>query len=74
MFEQMVDRIVWSFNALFKGVMPALQHNGAPHPEAGRTLCYGRTFATIQMRGDWEYYSDFLDLNRWNNAECCYLC
>ncbi|CAK0877612.1 unnamed protein product, partial [Prorocentrum cordatum] len=74
MFEQMVDRIAWSFNALFKGVMPALQHNGVPHPEAGRTLCYGRNFATIQMRGDWEYYSDFLHLNRWNSAECCYLC
>ncbi|CAK0891752.1 unnamed protein product [Prorocentrum cordatum] len=64
MFEQMVDRIAWSFNALFKGVMPALQHNGVPHPEAGRTLCYGGIFATIQMRGDWEYYSDFLHLHR----------
>jgi len=74
MFEQMVDRIAWSFNALFKGVMPALQHNGVPHSEAGRTLCNGRTFATIQMRGDWEYYSDFLYLNRWNSTECCYLC
>eukprot|EP00959_Pyramimonas_sp_CCMP1952_P071549 1494559-Pyramimonas_sp.AAC.1 len=63
MFEQLVDRLAWSFNALLTGVMPDVQHNGLPHPEAGRKLCSGRTFAAIQMRGDWEYYADFLYLN-----------
>jgi hypothetical protein len=74
LLQQLLKRFVWAFEALAKGRMPDLDWRGNPHSEAGRTLCGGWRFAIIQIRGDCEFFSEALYLERWSDANCCFLC
>ena len=69
------DYMAWAFNALLEGRMPERDHRGVRHPQAGRRLARGWTFAMVQLRGDWEFYSEYLGLPRWDGkTHMCWLC
>lgn len=72
--DLILQRIAWAFNALADGVMPAEDYLGKPHPQAGRQLASGWNFLVVQLRGDWEFYSDILKFQRHSHANCCWIC
>ena len=72
--QQVAKQFVWETDALAQGVMPHVDSHENVHPEAGRALCGGRRFLFIQVRADWEFLGDFFKLQRWDNANCCWLC
>ena len=71
--EKVWEVIGWSMNCLLRGREPREDYMG--RPIKGGEIADGFRGALIQLRGDWEFFSDFFDVARWNNAEnCCWLC
>ena len=69
------DYLAWACNALLAGRIPPRDHNGKGHPEGGRKIAKGWRFAMVQVRGDWEFYSEVLKLPRWDAVpSVCWMC
>lgn len=67
--------LAWSLNCCLSGRTPKLDFFGRPCQGGGEDIAMKLRFATVQVRGDWEFYSDFFHIPRWNTAlNCCWLC
>lgn len=67
------DYLAWALNAIARGRVPDRDHRGRRHARAGRRLRWQA--ATVQMRGDWEFYSQCLDMARWDGVpKMCFAC
>ena len=69
----------WSLQCLFHGKFPEVAHDGAPFQDGYRKRLAGQAMGfralLLEIKGDWEFYSDVLHLPRWNNTEgICFLC
>lgn len=74
-------RLVWSWNACFRGLNPTVGPNGAPllgkHLErAGSPICKsGRKFSLCELRGDWEWHRDVWRFTAsWQAINVCFRC
>ena len=77
--------LTWALNILFLGVkvssdfrgkkLPkSLQRSPDHHGEADY-ICRGLQFALTELRGDWSWHCDALQLrNRWNSNSMCFRC
>lgn len=74
--ETLFEYLAWSFGALFAGKWPANDWRGLALPRARANAEFaGRWRANVvQLRGDWEFYADAVQLPRWNNDRFCFLC
>ena len=69
------EYMTWAFNALLDGRVPERDHRGIRRPDAGRRLAGGWTFAVVQLRGDREFYSEYVRLPRWDSKPfMCWQC
>eukprot|EP00969_Alexandrium_andersonii_P336612 14879087-Alexandrium_andersonii.AAC.1 len=67
--------MAWSLNALLSGHTPRASLDGEPLATGGQPLAGGWKAATVQVRGDWEFYCDTFGFPRWSeNQEMCWLC
>lgn len=69
------DRLAWSMNCLAAGRIAERDWRGKRHPKAGRKLLSGRKAFLIQMRGDWEFYTQVLKFPAPNSEpNNCWIC
>ena len=72
--------LTWSANVALRGFFPSCSASGDPLPEskrhlAGRPLAGGRSFACVELKGDWAYHQRVLRLKDIPVAkQICYLC
>ena len=63
----------WSLQCLFSGRFPEVAHDGSAVLEVFRKRLAGHSLGfralLLEIKGDWEFYSDVLHLPRWNNTE-----
>ncbi len=65
----------WSMTHLLTGLTPEESWDGAPLPDGLQFLVGGSRGAFVQIRGDWEIYSNILELPAWNlHRNMCCLC
>ena len=77
-FDFVLQLMGWSLTHLLKGEFPRVRHDGSEFEpgfsknHAGQPL--GIQAVVVEMKGDWEFFSDVLHLPRWNNTEgiCCF--
>jgi len=73
--ESIFRVVAWSLNALLEGKTPAYNEDGTPSPEGGKELAGPWKGACVQVRGDWQFYSQAFGFPQWNSAEnMCWLC
>jgi hypothetical protein len=74
--EELFKYMAWSFNSLHHGVWPEDDWRGLPlgGKKKGSRIAGAWTASMIQIRGDWEFYSDALSFPRWNQDGCCFMC
>ena len=67
------DYLAWALNGLLEGKVPERDVRGRRHARAGRAV--GWRAATVQVRGDWEFYASCLGLARWDGVpHMCFAC
>lgn len=67
--------ISWSLNALLAGVTPEVDENGGKMQGGGKALAGQWSAATIQVRGDWQFFCQAFGFPSWrSSASCCWLC
>jgi len=65
----------WSMGCLLRGVTPSRDWAGRALEGSGKELAGGLRGAVVQARGDWEWYSDHLEMPRWDHkANNCWIC
>ena len=74
--EELFKYMAWSFNSLHHGVWPEDDWRGLPlgGKKSGSRIAGAWIASMIQIRGDWEFYSDALSFPRWNQDGCCFMC
>ena len=73
--EELFKYMAWSFNALHRGVWPEDDWRGLPFGmKSGSRIARRWSASMIQIRGDWEFYSDALSFLRWHQDQCCFMC
>ena len=78
-FDFMFQLFGWSLKCMFLGQFPSSRHDGTPFEEGYRKALCGQELGfralLVEVKGDWEFFSDILHLPRWNNVEgICFLC
>ena len=75
-YNALWESFSWSFNALRAGKRPALDVSGRACVESpGLSLAGGFSGAMVLMRGDWQWYSEIMELPKHNEVKnMCYLC
>ena len=68
------DYLAWAFNALMAGRHPDRDHLGKRNPKAGQLIADGWRGLGIQLRGDWEFYTQVLDFPSAGDVNCCFIC
>ena len=67
--------ISWSLNAMLAGKTPEVDEQGCQLNGGGQVLAGRWSAATIQVRGDWQFYSQAFGFPTWrSNDNCCWLC
>ena len=67
--------MVWSFDCMLTGELPALNYHGQRNDGGGTLLANGFRAALFQIRGDWAFLKEAMQFPAWNNAEKrCWLC
>lgn len=62
-------------NMLLEGECSGRDYRNRPTHDKGEKIAEGWRGATVQCRGDWEFYASVFNLPKWNSAErCCFLC
>ena len=65
----------WSFNVALSGIDAVLSATGNPLPGPHRKLAGGCKAVLAQIRGDWQFYTEWMDFPKWNEkARMCWLC
>jgi hypothetical protein len=73
--DKLFDRFAWSFNALLTGIIPERDWRGHLHPRRGQKIQTGKNnYACGRLRGDWEFYVDVMNFQRWDAPNCCWVC
>ena len=74
--DVLLDVLGWSMSALLTGITPESSWEGRPLSSAPREyIASGYRGALIQVRGDWEFMSNTLELPHWNNnVNMCWQC
>jgi len=67
--------VSWSLNSLLVGRWPSTDEHGAPISKKGGQLAGKWKGAFVQIRGDWQFFSQALNFPQWNSSlRMCWLC
>ena len=74
-----LELLGWSLQQMFVGTFPSSCHDGSAFEEAYRQKLSGTSLGyrglLLEIKGDWEFFSNGLHLPRWDNKEgICFLC
>lgn len=73
--EALWEYFAWAMNTIQTGLTPRKDWRGVQLKGGGREFASGWRGSCIQVRGDWEFFSQSLGLARWDNvANCCWVC
>ena len=73
--DALMKAFSWSMNVLLSGETPHCDYRGAPITGGGRNLANGYRGALVQIRGDWEFYTQLFGFPTWqNNIRMCPFC
>jgi hypothetical protein len=67
--ERLFDHLAFRMNVLVTGKEPERLWNGRKNPKAGQDIdSDGWKFASIFLKGDWEFLGNIIHLPRWDNC------
>ena len=73
--DELLAIFAWSVNHLSTGITPWRDHNDLPLEGGHEYIAEGYRGTVIQVRGDWEFFSNVLKLAHWGNKiNCWFLC
>ena len=66
----------WAWNTLASGKWPQTDWQGVAYDplKRGKFIADGFCAHMLQVRGDWEFFADYLRVPRWNSDNPCWLC
>ena len=75
--DALLDVYVWSMNVLLEGKHPCQRHDGGDLDgvrNANKSKPLGFHGLLLQVRGDWQWYSQVLNFPTWNSNFMCWRC